>query len=121
MAVVKMIEAELVSVALFGVCVHLFRPWQLLPDLHQHLNFWSIERGVAVESSRGRALSNSAVRASPSMSSGRSSDMLVFGGSQECGRVSLGPFSAVGLLESPAYRSFVASSSFSLKAFSARA
>ena len=38
-AVVTMIEAELIRVAFFGVCVHLFRSWQLLPDLHQHLSF----------------------------------------------------------------------------------
>ena len=64
MAVVTMIEAELVKVALPGVCAHPFQPWQLLPDLHQHLGFWSVERGAAVESSWGRAPSNSMVRAS---------------------------------------------------------
>ena len=37
--VVTMVEAELVRIALPRVCAHPFRPWQLLSDLHQHLDF----------------------------------------------------------------------------------
>ena len=33
-AVVAVVEAELVGVALFGMCAHPLRPRELLPDLH---------------------------------------------------------------------------------------
>ena len=38
MTVVAAVEAELVGVALPGVCAHPLRPRELLPDLHQHLD-----------------------------------------------------------------------------------
>ena len=96
-AVVTMIEAELVRIALLGVYVHPFRPWQLLPDLHQHLSFWSIERGVAMESSWERAPSNSTVRASLPTSSGGSSDTLMFEGSSRMWPSFTQPFFSCGL------------------------
>ena len=49
-AMVTMIKAELVRIAFSEVCAYPFRPWQLLPDLHQYLSFWDIERGVVVKS-----------------------------------------------------------------------
>ena len=48
-----MIEVELVWVAFARMGEHSFGPWQLLLDLHQYLNFWSIERGIVVEPSKG--------------------------------------------------------------------
>ena len=38
-AVVAMVEAELVGIALLGVCAHPLWPRELLSDLHQHLVF----------------------------------------------------------------------------------
>ena len=48
-AVVAVVEAELVGVALLGVCAHPLWPRELLPDLHQHLGLRGVEGGVAVE------------------------------------------------------------------------
>ena len=72
-----MIEVEFIWVVLPGVRAHPFQPRQLLPDLHQHLSFWTIEWGIAVESSWERAPPNSAVRAPLLTSSRRSPDMPV--------------------------------------------
>ena len=48
-AVVAVVEVELVGVALPGVCAHPLRPRELLPDLHQYLSLRGVEGGVAAE------------------------------------------------------------------------
>ena len=92
-----MIKVEFVWVALPGVRAHPFRPRQLLPDLRQHLGFWSIQRGIAMEYSWGRAPSNYAVWAPLFTSSGRSSNMPVSGRSSRMWSSFTRPFFSCGL------------------------
>ena len=48
-AVIAVVEAELVGVVLLGVCAHPLRPRELLPDLHQYLGLRGVEGGVVAE------------------------------------------------------------------------
>ena len=78
-AVVTMIEAEFIWVALSRMRAHPLRPWELLPNLHQHLSFRGIERGVAVEPFERRASPNSMVWAPLLTSSERGPDVPMSG------------------------------------------
>ena len=78
-AVVAVVETELIGVALLEVCAYPLWPRELLPDLHQYLGLRGIEGGVVAESSRWRTSPNPAIRTSLPTYPGRSMDTLVPG------------------------------------------
>ena len=76
-AVVAVVEIELVGVVLPGVCAHPLWPRELLPNLHQYLGLRGIEGGVVAKSFRWRTPPNPTIRTSLPAYSGWSMGTLV--------------------------------------------
>ena len=96
-AVVAMVEAELVRIALPGVCAHPLWSRELLSNFHQYLDFRCVEGGIVAKSSWGRAPPSPTIRASLPAYPGRSLDTLVSGRSSRMWPSFSWPFFDCGL------------------------